>query len=66
MSPVKHARRARFAGSKEAVLPSLIRLLVVVLVLAGGIYGGAYWLANKVQPLSRDVTFTVPNDRYSK
>lgn len=66
MSPVKHAPFARFAGSKEAVLPSLIRLLVVVLVLAGGIYGGAYWLANKVQPLSRDVTFTVPNDRYSK
>lgn len=66
MSPVKGARRKRFAGSKEAALPSLIRLLVVILVLAGGIYGGAYWLANKVQPISRDVTFTVPNDRYSK
>jgi len=47
-------------------VPSLIRLLVVIAVLAGCVYGGAYWLANRVEPISRTVIFTVPNDRLSK
>ncbi|WP_165933652.1 hypothetical protein [Aquabacter spiritensis] len=47
-------------------MASLIRLLVVIAILAGCVYGGAWWLANKVQPASREVTFTVPNDKFSK
>lgn len=47
-------------------MPSLIRLLVVIVVIAGSVYGATYWFANRVAPVARDVTFTVPNDRYSK
>jgi len=39
---------------------------VVIALLAGCAYGGAWWLANKVEPIRRDATFTVPNDKFSK
>lgn len=61
---------------REAVLPltlirarplaSLVRLLVVIAILAGCAYGGAWWLANRVEPVVRDVTFTVPADKFAK
>jgi multidrug resistance efflux pump len=47
-------------------VPSLIRLLAAIAVLVALVYGGAYWLATKVEPVTRDVTITVPNDRFQK
>jgi hypothetical protein len=47
-------------------LASLVRLLVVIAILAGCAYGGAWWLANRVEPVVRDVTFTVPADKFAK
>ncbi|HQS11350.1 MAG TPA: histidine kinase [Xanthobacteraceae bacterium] len=47
-------------------MPSLIRLLAAIAVLVALVYGGAYWLATKVEPVTRDVTITVPNDRFQK
>ncbi|MFG1421174.1 histidine kinase [Roseixanthobacter liquoris] len=47
-------------------MPSLIRLLAAIAILVALVYGGAYWLANKVEPATRDVTITVPNDRFQK
>jgi len=40
-------------------LPSLIRFLVVVAVLAGLVYGGLYALANFVKVKPREITQTV-------
>lgn len=51
---------------RGANVPSLIRLLLVIAVIAAAAYGAAYWFANRVTPIQHDVTFTVPNDRYSK
>lgn len=55
----------RPAREKPAV-PTLIRLIVVLCVLAGLGYGALWALANWVEPKAREITFTVPPDRIGK
>ena len=43
-------------------MPSLLRFLVVVGLLAGLIYGAIYALASFVEPTPREMTVTVPRD----
>ncbi len=45
-------------------MPSLFRFLTVVAVIAGIIYGVIFALANFVTPKSREMTFTVPADKF--
>lgn len=52
--------------SEDRSVPSLLRVLAVIAVLAGLGYAGIWALATMVQPVTRDATFTVPNDRYAK
>ncbi|WP_454915620.1 hypothetical protein [Xanthobacter sediminis] len=47
-------------------MPTLIRLIVVLCVLAGLGYGALWALANYVEPKVREITFTVPPDRIGK
>lgn len=47
-------------------MPSLIRFLTVVGIIGGLIYGGIYALANLVEPKPREMTVTVPPDRFLK
>ena len=47
-------------------MPSLIRFLTVVGIIGGLIYGGIYALASLVQPKPREMTVTVPPDRFQK
>jgi len=47
-------------------MPSLIRFLTVVGIIGGVIYGGIYALANYVQPKPREMTVSVPPDRFQK
>ena len=47
-------------------MPSLLRFLLVVGVLAGVIYGAIYALASFVQPTPREITVTVPRDILTK
>ena len=47
-------------------MPSLFRFLTVVAVLGGLIYGGIFALANFVNPKSREMTISVPPDRFLK
>lgn len=44
-------------------MPSLIRLLVVLGLIAGVIYGGMVALVIIVQPQQREMTIRIPNDR---
>jgi hypothetical protein len=44
-------------------MPSLIRLLVVLGLIAGVIYGGMVALVIIVQPQQREMTIRVPNER---
>jgi hypothetical protein len=47
-------------------MPSLFRFLTVVAVISGIIYGAIFALANFVNPKPREMTVTVPADRFLK
>jgi hypothetical protein len=47
-------------------MPSLFRFLVFLGILSGLVYGAMFWLARFVEPKQRDITFTVPNDKFYK
>jgi uncharacterized membrane protein (UPF0136 family) len=47
-------------------MPSLMRLIVAVGLLAGLAYGAMFSLANYVQPKAREITVTIPPDRFAK
>lgn len=47
-------------------MPSLFRFLSVVAVIGGLIYGGIFALANFVNPKPREMTVSVPPDRFLK
>ena len=45
-------------------MPSLFRFLAVIGILAGLVYAGLFALATMVEPQSREITVTVPQDRF--
>lgn len=47
-------------------MPSLLRLLTVIAILAGIVYGGLYALAHFVQPKPREISVTIPPDKFFK
>jgi hypothetical protein len=47
-------------------MPSLIRLLAVIAILVGIVYGGLYSLAHFVQPKPREITVSIPPDKFFK
>ena len=47
-------------------MPSLFRLLTVIAILAGVVYGGLYALAHFVKPTTRDISVTIPPDKFFK
>ena len=55
-------------GGRASVhdMPSLLRLLVVLGLLGGLAYAAMFTLANFVQPKSREITVTIPQDRLAK
>ena len=47
-------------------MPTLIRLLAIMGILFGLGYAGVWMLATKVEPQSREISFTIPQDRIGK
>jgi hypothetical protein len=47
-------------------MPSLFRFLTVIAIIAGVIYGAIFALANFVNPKPREMTVTIPPDRFLK
>jgi hypothetical protein len=47
-------------------MPSLFRFLTAVAVIAGVVYGAIFALANFVNPKPREMTITVPADKFLK
>ena len=54
------------AGPRDLWMPSLFRFLIAVAVIGGVIYGSIYALANLVHPKPREITVTIPPDRFMK
>jgi hypothetical protein len=54
------------AANFRAAMPSLFRFLAAVAIIAGVIYGGMLALTLLVQPQSREISVTIPQDRFSK
>ena len=49
-----------------SLMPSLFRFLTVVAIIVGVVYGAIYALANFVNPKPREMTVTVPADKFLK
>lgn len=47
-------------------MPSLFRFLVFLGIVCGLAYGAVFTLARFVEPKQREITFTVPNDKFFK
>jgi len=47
-------------------MPSLFRFLTVLAVIAGIVYGVIFALANFANPKSREMTVTIPAERFLK
>jgi len=47
-------------------MPSLFRLLTVIAILGAMVYGGLYALAHFVQPKPREITVSIPPDKFFK
>jgi hypothetical protein len=47
-------------------MPSLFRFLAIVGTIAALVYGGVVALASLVQPQPREITVTIPPDKFFK
>ena len=45
-------------------MPSLFRFLAIVGIIAAVVYGGVVALASLVQPQPREITVTIPPDKF--
>jgi hypothetical protein len=59
-------RRHQWDEAEHFPMPSLLRLIAIVAVLVGIVYGGLYALAHFVQPKSREITVSIPPDKFFK
>ena len=58
--------RHQWDARERLTMPSLLRLLTVIAVLGAAIYGGIYALSHFVQPKSREITVSIPPDKFFK
>ena len=47
-------------------MPSLFRFLTVLAAIAGIVYGAMFALANFVSPKPREMSVTIPQDKFLK
>jgi len=58
--------RYQWDERERLTMPSLLRFLAVVAVICALVYGGLYALAHFVQPKPREISVTIPPDKYFK
>ena len=47
-------------------MPSLFRFLTLICIVAGLVYGGMFALANWFNPKPREITVSIPPDKFAK
>jgi hypothetical protein len=60
------ARWHQWDEREQLTMPSLLRFLAVVAIICAVAYGGLYALAHFVQPKSREISVTIPPDKFFK
>lgn len=55
-----------FPVACASLMPSLFRFLTVIAVIVGVVYGAIYALANFVNPKPREMTVSIPPDKFQK
>jgi hypothetical protein len=58
--------RHQWDEPERLTMPSLLRLLAIIVVLCALVYGGLYSLAHFVQPKPREITVSIPPDKFFK
>jgi hypothetical protein len=59
-------RRHQWDERERPAMPSLLRFLSVVAILAAIVYGGIYALAHFVEPRPREISVSIPPDKFFK
>ena len=59
-------RRHQWDERGHLTMPSLLRLLAVIVLLGAAVYGGVYALAHYVQPKPREISVSIPPDKFFK
>jgi hypothetical protein len=54
------------AGAGHWTMPSLLRLLAVIALICAAVYAGLYALAHYVHPKPREISVTIPPDKFFK
>jgi hypothetical protein len=57
---------AQTSESEQTSMPSLLRLLTVIAILCGVVYGGLYALAHFVKPSTREMSVSVSPTKFYK
>jgi hypothetical protein len=58
--------RHQWDEREPLTMPSLLRLLTVLAILCALVYGGLYSLAHYVQPKPREISVSIPPDKFFK
>lgn len=56
----------RTSQSEHLIMPSLLRFLTVIAIAAAAIYAGLYSLAHFVHPKPREISVSIPPDKFFK
>jgi hypothetical protein len=59
-------RRHQWDERERHAMPSLLRFLSVVAILAAVVYGGIYALAHFVEPRPREISVSIPPEKFFK
>ena len=59
-------RRHQWGERERVTMPSLLRFLAVAAIFCAVVYGGLYALAHFVQPKPREISVTIPPDKFFK
>jgi hypothetical protein len=54
------------AAIQEGLMPSLLRFLTALCLIGAVVYGGMFALANWFNPKPREITVSVPADKFAK
>ena len=55
-----------YFAAQGSLMPSLFRFLTVLAIIGGIVYGVIFALANFVNPKPREMTVTIPADKFLK